>query len=194
MTRHHSSTGAAPLRAWGETLARTRHARLRRARERVLIGLAGALACLLLGAEPAPRLVWNVSASAPRGLYLLESATRLRPGDMVAARLPAQWRALANARRYLPARIPLIKRIAARSGDSVCAFGAVVTVNGRARALRRDADSLGRRLPAWQGCVHLRDGQVLLLVEGNPASFDGRYFGVTEAADVLGRARLIWRR
>ncbi|WBX83813.1 S26 family signal peptidase [Sphingosinicella microcystinivorans] len=194
MTRHHSSTGAAPLRAWGETLARARRARLRRARERVLIGLAGALACSLLRAEPAPRLVWNISASAPRGLYLLESAARLRHGDMVAARLPAQWRMLADQRRYLPARIPLIKRIAALSGDSVCAFGAVVTVNGQARALRRDADSLGRRLPAWQGCVHLRDGQVLLLMEGNPASFDGRYFGVTEAADVLGRARLIWHR
>lgn len=193
MTRHHSSTGAASLRAWGETLALTRRARLRRARDRVLIGLAGALACLLLSAEPTPRLVWNISASAPRGLYLLDSAAPPRPGDMVAARLPAQWRALADARRYLPARVPLIKRIAARSGDSVCAFGAVVTVNGRARALRRDTDSLGRRLPAWQGCVHLRDGQVLLLMD-SPASFDGRYFGVTEAADVLGRARLIWHR
>jgi conjugative transfer signal peptidase TraF len=194
MTRHHSSTGAASLRAWGETLARARRARRRRARERVLIGLAGALSCLLLGAEPAPRLVWNVSASAPRGLYLLDPDARLRHGDMVAARLPLPWRALANRRHYLPTRIPLIKRIAARAGDSVCAFGAVVTVNGRARALRRDADSLGRRLPAWQGCVHLRDGQVLLLMEGSSASFDGRYFGVTEAADVLGRARLIWRR
>lgn len=193
MTRHHSSSDAAPLRAWGETLARTRHTRLRRARERVLIGLTGALACLLLGAEPAPRLVWNISASAPRGLYLLDPSARLRHGDMVAARLPVQWRALADARRYLPARVPLIKRIAALSGDGVCAFGAIVTVNGRARALRRDADSLGRRLPAWQGCVHLRDGQVLLLMD-SPASFDGRYFGVTEAADVLGRARLIWRR
>ena len=193
MSRHHSSTGAVSLRAWGETLAHARRARLRRARERILIGLAGALACLLLGAEPAPRLVWNISASAPRGLYLLDPAARLQRGDLVAARLPLQWRALAAERRYLPARVPLIKRIAALSGDSVCAFGAVVTVNDRARALRRDADSLGRRLPAWQGCVHLRDGQVLLLMD-SPASFDGRYFGVTEAADVLGRARLIWQR
>ncbi len=193
MTRHHSSTDAASLRAWGETLARTRRARLQRARDRVLIGLAAALACLLLGANPAPRLVWNISASAPRGLYLLDSAAPPRHGDMIAARLPLRWRTLADQRRYLPARIPLIKRIAARSGDSVCAFGAVVTVNGRARALRRDADSLGRRLPAWHGCVHLRDGQVLLLMD-SPASFDGRYFGVTEAADVLGRARLIWHR
>ncbi|MFD0849672.1 S26 family signal peptidase [Sphingosinicella xenopeptidilytica] len=194
MTRHHSSSAAAPLRAWGETLARTRQSRLRRARERVLIGLAGALACLFLGAGPTPSLVWNISASAPRGLYLLDPSARLQRGDMVAARLPLRWRALAAERRYLPARVPLIKRIAALSGDSVCAFGAVVTVNGQARALRRDADSLGCRLPAWEDCVHLRDGQVFLLMEGNPASFDGRYFGVTEAADVLGRARLIWHR
>lgn len=193
MTRYHSSTGAAPLRAWGEALARNRHARLQRAQERVLLGLAGALACLLLGAEPTPRLVWNISASAPRGLYLLDPAARLQRGDMVAAQLPVRWAELAEKRRYLPARVPLIKRIAARSGDSVCAFGAFVTVNGRARALRRDADSLDRRLPAWQGCVHLRDGQVFLLMDSS-ASFDGRYFGVTEAADVLGRARLIWHR
>lgn len=193
MTRHHSSTGAAPLRAWGETLARARRVRLQRARDRVLIGLAGALACLLLGAEPTPRLIWNISASAPRGLYLLDPSACLRHGDMVAARLPLQWRALAAERRYLPARVPLIKHIAALSGDSVCAFGAAVTVNGVPAARRHSTDGRGRPLPAWQGCVHLRDGQVLLLMD-SPASFDGRYFGVTDDADVLGRARLIWHR
>ncbi|WP_374597874.1 S26 family signal peptidase [Sphingosinicella sp.] len=182
------------MRAWGDTLARARIVRLRRARDQARIGLAATLACILLSAEPVPRLIWNVSASAPRGLYLLDPSAQPRHGTMVAARLPMRWAALADQRRYLPARVPLIKRIAALSGDSVCAFGALVTVNGRLLALRRNADSLGRPLSAWQGCVHLRDGQVFLLMEDSPASFDGRYFGVTEAADVLGRARLIWHR
>jgi len=28
----------------------------------------------------------------------------------------------------------------------------------------------------------------------NPASFDGRYFGATEERDIIGKARLLWRR
>jgi type IV secretory pathway protease TraF len=27
-----------------------------------------------------------------------------------------------------------------------------------------------------------------------PASFDGRYFGVTEGRDIVGKARLLWAR
>jgi type IV secretory pathway protease TraF len=33
---------------------------------------------------------------------------------------------------------------------------------------------------------------VFLLMADNPASFDGRYFGINEASDLVGPARLIW--
>ena len=160
---------------------------------------AGALALSALGcalgvtivAPPAPRLVWNVSASAPRGLYLVGDPAGIRVGDMVIARVPESWRRLAALRRYLPANVPLVKRVAAGPGDTVCASGRSILVNGRRIAARRAVDGLGRRLPWWAGCVALGEGALFLLMD-DPASFDGRYFGPTEGGDIVGGARLIW--
>jgi type IV secretory pathway protease TraF len=49
-------------------------------------------------------------------------------------------------------------------------------------------------MKGWSGCVRLRGRQLFLLMAGSPASFDGRYFGVTEGGLVVGRARLLWPR
>jgi len=182
-----------PLFAWGDALraARARRRRLRRA------ALAIALGALALGATivapPAPRLVWNASASAPVGLYRVFPGTIAERGRMVVAWLPAPWRDLAARRHYLPANVPLVKRVVAAAGDEVCALGDAVFVNGRPAVMRRKADRLSRPLPWWRGCVRLRDRQLFLLMD-HPDSFDGRYFGVTEGTDVVGTAVLLWRR
>ncbi len=83
--------------------------------------------------------------------------------------------------------------VVAIAGDEVCALGQEIFVNGRWTAKRRVADGQGRPMPAWSGCIRLRGGQLILLMD-NPASFDGRYFGATEGRDVIGKARLLWRR
>jgi type IV secretory pathway protease TraF len=49
-------------------------------------------------------------------------------------------------------------------------------------------------MPWWRGCRTLRDGEYLLLIPGVAASFDGRYFGTTQARDIVGTARLLWPR
>jgi conjugative transfer signal peptidase TraF len=156
-----------------------------------LVGLAAALG-LTIAPPPLPLLVWNVSASAPRGLYAVSPGVAVRPGDMVIARVPAPWRRLAAARRYIPVNVPLVKRVAAGEGDRVCAVGAAIRVNGRRVALRRAVDGRGRAMPRWEGCVTLRGGALFLLMDA-PDSFDGRYFGPTAPGDLIGRARLIWR-
>lgn len=113
---------------------------------------------------------------------------------MAVAWLPARMRALAAARHYLPSNIPLVKRIAAVPGDRVCAAGDRILVNGHFAARRRDRDLAGRRLPRWSGCRSVGEGELFLLGTAGPNSFDGRYFGVTEARLVVGEARLIWPR
>lgn len=144
-----------------------------------------------LAAPPSLRLVWNISASAPMGLYAVTPGVALAPGEMVIARTPLPKRRLAAVRRYLPQNVPLVKRVAAVAGQEVCALGAFVYVDGRPVAVRRPADGRGRRMPWWRGCVRLAGGAVLLLMERSD-SFDGRYFGPTSSADVVGRARLVW--
>lgn len=183
----------APLLAWGEAL---RAAKLRRRRLEKRIAITAIGMAIVLGSAafpPAPRLVWNASASARIGLYAVSPGTPAEPGDMVIARVPEPWRRLAATRRYLPMNVPLVKRVAAAAGDEVCAFGQEIFVNGRWIAERLVADGAGRPMPLWSGCIRLRGRQLFLLMDA-PASFDGRYFGVTEGRDIIGKARLLWAR
>ena len=175
----------------GAELRRLRHGRLLRWMI-VLGGLTIALGATIAWI-PVPMLVWNASASAPTGLYSVDDAGGLARGDMVIARVPDAFRMLAARRHYLPANVPLVKRVAAAAGDEVCAAGARVTVNGRLAARRLDRDSAGRPMPQWSGCAQLGSAEYFLLMTDSPASFDGRYFGVTGAGDIVGKARLLWR-
>lgn len=156
------------------------------------VGVVVAVTLTLL-APPRPLLIWNVSASAPIGLYAVRSARSPSRGDMVAARLPPRWRALGSARHYVPANVPLIKRVAAAAGDRACATGADIAVNGTRVARRLDFDGGGRPMPHWSGCIVLGRGEYLLLMPG-PASFDGRYFGQTAQRDIVGQVHLLWAR
>jgi len=149
-----------------------------------LIGLAS------LG-RPAPWLVWNASASAPIGLYRVLSGEAER-GDMVLVRTPESIRRLAAERGYLPLNVPLVKRVVALGGDTICAIGNAIFVAGRPVATRLDDDRMGRPLPRWNGCRRLGDGEVFLLMEGVPDSFDGRYFGPVPVAAIIGRLAPLW--
>lgn len=143
---------------------------------------------------PSPILVWNASASAPIGLYRVSASREAVRSDMVIAWPPDAARRLGAERHYLPANVPLVKRVAGTAGDRVCAEGRVVTVNGRLAAVRRSEDLRGRPLPWWRGCEVLRPGDLFLLTADVPQAFDGRYFGVTRRGQIIGRARLLWRR
>ena len=183
-----------PLLAWGEQL------RAEKIRRRILgcriavIGSGIALLGLTMAYPPAPRLVWNASASAPIGLYAVTPGAPIEPSDMVIARVPDPWRMMAAQRRYIPANVPLVKRVAAVAGVEVCALGHEIFVNGKRVVERRVADADGRPIGWWSGCVRLRSRQLFLLMPGNLASFDGRYFGVTEGDLVVGKASLLWAR
>jgi len=49
-------------------------------------------------------------------------------------------------------------------------------------------------MPWWQGCRTLIEGEYFLLMADVPDSFDGRYFGITGNADLVGQAHLLWSR
>jgi conjugative transfer signal peptidase TraF len=183
-----------PLLAWGEQL---RAAKLRRRlirRRAAVLSIGIALLAVTVALPPAPRLVWNASASAPIGLYVVMPGTPVDAGDMVIAKVPDPWRMLAAKRRYIPANVPLVKRVAAVAGDEVCALGSDIFINGGRAATRRLADAKGRPMRRWNGCARLRGRQLFLLMSDSPASFDGRYFGITDGGLVVGKARLLWAR
>jgi conjugative transfer signal peptidase TraF len=154
-----------------------------------LVGLSPLIVTILI--PPSPRLVWNVSASAPKGLYWVRVGARPKRGDMVIAHVPVRWRKLAARRHYIPLNVPLLKKVAAARGDQVCGEDRHLLVNDRPVAVRLVRDLRGRSLPWWQGCQTLAGNHLLLLMEGK-YSFDGRYFGPTELSGVIGSAQLIW--
>lgn len=165
-------------------------------RRRAISAVAGLLVAALAAtslAPPRPRLVWNASASSPVGLYWVTPDAALARGDRVVAWPPPAARTLAAARHYLPGNVPLVKRVAALPGDRICGDASALRINGRRVAARLQHDARGRPLVAWRGCRTLA-GNALLLLADAPASYDGRYFGASRNADIVGKATPLWLR
>ena len=177
-----------------------------RSRLRARLVLAGLAACGLAAlawaafVQPPPRRVYNPSDSVAVGWYRVDPLDHrtssppspLSVGSIVLTRLPADVAALAAQRGYLPARIPLLKRVGAVAPQYVCMFDGLVWIDGVPSAAVLPADRLGRPLPSWQQCRRLQPGELFLLSVTNPASFDSRYFGPVSASAVIGVAHPVW--
>lgn len=142
--------------------------------------------------HPAPRLIWNASASVPVGLYRMEAATSPEVGDLVAATPPDDLGAFMAGRHYLPRGVPLLKHVAAIGGQRVCRRGDAIVIDGHRTGTARGRDRLGRPLPRWSGCRKLAHDQIFLMNAAVPDSFDGRYFGPLPARNVIGRLSPVW--
>lgn len=138
------------------------------------------------------RVVYNASGSVPVGWYAVGEPQPLMLGELVVARPPIGAEMLLVERGYIAAGIPILKFIAAASGQRVCRVGDQVTIDGAAVAAARDRDGAGRPLPRWNGCRVLGPGDVFLLNAAVPDSFDGRYFGPVAVTSIIGKARPLW--
>jgi conjugative transfer signal peptidase TraF len=137
---------------------------------------------------PLPRLIWNVSASVPIGLYALHRTDGPPLGSLVAIMPPEPLAGWLATRGYLPRNVPLMKHVAAKAGQRVCRIGAHVSVDGRIIGEALERDSSGRLLPVWKGCRTLRTGELFLMNPAVPDSLDGRYFGPLSVTTIIGRA------
>ena len=172
-----------------------------RSRLRARIVLAVLSACSLAAlawassVQPAARIVYNPSDSVPVGWYRIAPADSpprpLSVDSIVLVRLPTDAAALAAQRGYLPAHIPLLKRVGAVALQHVCIVDGQVSIDGMPMAAVLSADRLGRLLPSWPQCRPLVMGEVFLLSATNPASFDSRYFGPSAVSAVIGTAQPI---
>ena len=194
MAKQPCEMSALSMRDWMAEKARIREQRRRRARtQTIALGVGLAALCATIIVTPRPLFVWNASASATTGLYFVSGKSGLERGDMAALWLPPRARRLAAERHYLPHNIPAIKRVVAITGDSVCALGTRISLNGQWIADRHPFDGKGRPMPWWQNCKRLGKEELFLLNEEAVNSFDGRYIGISKRSDVIGEANLIWR-
>ena len=89
--------------------------------------------------------------------------------------------------------MPLLKRVLALPGQTVCRAGAVITVDGVDVGEARDRDRLGRPLPVWQGCRTLRPGRGLPHESGPSTTASTAATSVRfPVTSIIGRAVPIW--
>ena len=161
-------------------------------------GWLSAAACAVLAvAVPANRvlpklLLWNASASVPVGLYALRPADNPEIADLVVVVPPAPLAAYLSERGYLAPGVPLLKRVAALPGQTVCRSAMTISVDGALLGHARERDGSSRVLPAWQGCRVLSDAAVFLMNWQAADSFDGRYVGPLPRSSIIARAVPLW--
>src|ERR1700722_9255625 len=139
-----------------------------------------------------PRLIYNPSASAPRGWYWVSPARAIKVDDYVLVNLPFSAKRLAAERHYLPETVPLLKRIGALSDQFVCVRGHSLWINGELTATALSHDGQGRELIGWHDCRVLAPDEILLVSRDSSDSFDSRYFGPIRSVQVIGKASPLW--
>lgn len=157
-----------------------------------VMAIAAALVVVPSFVSWSPRLLWNASASVPIGLYLLRPADQVAVGDLVAVQPPPELSDFLDERGYLPRHVPLLKHVVALPGAIICRAGNTIIVDQSIVGFAHLLDSLGRRLPRWEGCRHLTDGEVFLMNPEAPDSLDGRYFGTLSSTAITALLVPIW--
>ena len=139
-----------------------------------------------------PYYIWNASNSVPIGLYRVQPARRLAVTELVAVQPPDLLAAFLDLNGYLPIGVPMLKRVLALPGQTVCRNGLTITVDGIEVGDAQERDGRGRPLPVWHGCRVIADGDVFVMNWQSADSLDGRYFGPLPASAVIGRAAPVW--
>jgi len=153
---------------------------------------AAALVLSTIAAMPAKRYIWNASGSVPVGLYRLQPTGNLFVSQLVAVQPPEPLVTFLADHRYLPRGVPMLKRVLALPGQTVCRDGRAITVDNIAAGEARDRDNRGQPLPIWQGCRVITAGEAFLMNAQSADSLDGRYFGVLPTTAIIGRAKPLW--
>ncbi len=136
----------------------------------------------------------NLSPSAPIGIWKAEAVEEIKRGDWVSVCPPSSPATTAMAAmKILPMGdcpglnvAPLLKPVSAVAGDVVRLYsGRLVTVNG----LPLPNTISTQVLPAWpDGEYTVQPWEVWLFSGYSENSFDSRYFGPVQIADVRSKA------
>jgi type IV secretory pathway protease TraF len=127
-----------------------------------------------------PHYIWNASNSVPIGLYRVQPVNRLNVTDLVAVQPPDLLAAFLDLNGYLPIGVPMLKRVLALPGQTVCRNGLTIAVDGI---------NVGE---VWHGCRTIADSDVFVMNWQFADSLDGRYFGPLPASAVIGKAIPVW--
>lgn len=146
-----------------------------------------------IAASVGAHLIWNRTASIPRGLYWVHwgPVRMLRREELVVFPVPLAIRRIVRERGYLPPGAMLLKPVAALPGDSVCTERGPFEINGRVLGWPADRDTMGRSLPRFVVCGRVPVGAVYVAAK-HPRSLDSRAFGPIGVETIQGKATPLW--
>lgn len=151
-----------------------------------------AIICLFLSRElwhaVGPNIILNMTSSIPKGYYLVRPLAKPARDSLVIFPLPKKVLAQIGTRPWLNSELPLIKPIAALSGDTVCVTADTVIINGTPMGRVYQSDFQGVALPHVRGCFTVPDEYFFPLSHYSDRSFDGRYFGALPLSNITGQA------
>jgi conjugative transfer signal peptidase TraF len=159
-----------------------------------VVTIGAAVLLLSTTGNAPPSYIWNASPSVPIGLYRLRPAEHLAVTELVAIRPPEPLASFLDLNGYLPLGVPMLKRVLALPGQTVCRTGLTISVDRIEMGQARERDGRGRPLPAWQGCLVVAAGEVFVMNWQSENSLDGRYFGLIPASAIIGQALPVWTR
>lgn len=153
-------------------------------KKRICIVLVGLL-LILVGSR---FLIFNVTPSLPRGMYLLLPAKDIQRGDLVIFDIPEHLKEC----QYIPKFTDiLLKEVGAIENDKVEIREESIYINEKKYGNIYKQDSLGEKLPQLsQKQLQPLKGDFLPLA---PAlnSYDGRYYGTVKITEIKNKAKLI---
>jgi conjugative transfer signal peptidase TraF len=155
-------------------------------------GIVAAVLLLSTIGGTMPYYIWNASNSVPIGLYRVQPAAPLTVTELVAVRPPDLLAAFLDLNGYLPIGVPMLKRVLALPGQTVCRNGSKIVVDGVDVGEASERDGRNRPLPAWHGCRVIADQDVFVMNWQSADSLDSRYFGPLPASAVIGKAVPVW--
>lgn len=155
----------------------------------ILIGIAGFIGVRL-----------NLTNSVPVGLYMVSSGSE---AGLVEFCPPEPFGTLSRERGYRERSSfgcpdgakPLLKPVAARSGDVVTMSAAGITVDGKlvAHTAPLRLDTAGRPITPWPfGIYPVPRGTIWVASSFNTHSFDSRYFGPIPESAILHHLKPLW--
>ena len=125
----------------------------------------------------------SLPVAAREGQLAVTELVAVRPGPLAAF----------LGRTAIPVGVPMLKRVLAPPGQTVCRQGLRIFVDAIEVGDAERRDGRGRPLPAWQGCCVVGADELFFLMNWQSEdSLDGRYFGFVPNSSVIGKALPVW--
>jgi type IV secretory pathway protease TraF len=140
-----------------------------------------------------PLVLYPLTPSLPEQPYLRTFGS-IEIGKIAAFPMPtAARRYQAGLGHDVPAGFLFMKPVVAGPGDHVCnSVSDGLVIKGQWRGATLVHDRSGHPLPFWAGCRVLGERQYFMVSVHVPNSFDSRYFGPVDGADIVGVYRPIF--